>query len=352
MPKLTYRTNSVAAPDNRDSLSTIANSVSSTTTPSTVLTSPRFSMSTTPSSPSMSSFAVSPTSGRFPGDILGGPVPSSIPTPSSRLSGNAAKKDKKGGSFFSVLSVKEPSAQAFEDYQNQMRKKTQGNKGRPTTVGMPGVSSAKLPSTVPKVNTKWDGVPQVVKEKEKEKDKAKDSYRLSVSAQSTREGAQRRPAELVRSATAHSASSTSSGNRLAEIYGWSTPSRSSGSIAKDFALEHNKPKKTPSTTTLPETSLFATHPKLPPRATSDQPSPAVPLAIDIPPVPELPFSPAPYPELPPDSYRIPELPADPAPIPELPAAPIPLQSRSQGPSLDLTAFTRRPDSILIGGKFS
>ena len=228
-----------------------------------------------------------------------------------------------------------------------MRKKTQARKGRPSAVGMPGVSSAKLPPTVPKVNTRWDGVPQALKEKEKEKDKAKDPKRLSVSAGSTK-ATPSRPGQLARSGTSHSASSTSSGNRLAEIYGWSTPSSSSGSIAKDFALEHNKPKKTPSTTTLPETTLFATHPRLPPRSVSEKSPPVAELSDDIPPVPELPFSPAPYPELPPDSYLIPELPGESAPMPELPANPIPLRAKPQEPSLDLTAFIRRPDSTNDG----
>ena len=214
---------------------------------------------------------------------------------------------------------------------------------------MPGVSSAKLPPTVPKVNTKWDGVPQALKEKEKEKekDKLKNPQRLSASAGS-KTTTSSRPGQLSRSGTSHSASSTSSGNRLAEIYGWSTPSSSSGSVAKDFALEHTKPKKTPSTTTLPETTLFATHPRLPPRSVSEQSPPIAELSDDIPPVPELPFSPAPYPELPPDSYRIPELPGEPAPIPELPANPIPLRAKPQEPSSDPTASMRRPESMNVG----
>lgn len=226
-----------------------------------------------------------------------------------------------------------------------MRKKTQGKKGRPVAVGMPGVSSARLPPTVPKVNTKWDGVPQALKEKEKEK--PRDKHRQSLSAASTKDTPDRKPAPVSRTTTSHSNSSAGSGNRLAEIYGWSTPNSSSGSIAKDFALEHKKPKKTPSTTTLPETTLFPTHPRLPPRSVSDQPLPAE-LSDDIPPVPELPFNPAPYPELPPDSYRIPELPGESAPIPELPAGPVPIRPKLQGPSLNLTAFMRRPDSVTIG----
>ena len=305
-------------------------STPSAATPSTVPTSPRYSTSTSVSSPGRPTFAVSPTSTNFGRDQ--NPTSSPATSAPSKSSASAIRKDKKGGSLFSFLSVKEPSAQAFEDYQNQIRKKSQGQKGRPTPVGMPGVSSAKLPPTVPKVNTKWDGVPLALKEREKEKEKAKDPKRLSVSAASSKNGLPSRPSQLSRSDTTHSTSSTGSGNRLADIYGWNTPpGSSSGSLAKDFALEHNKPKKTPSTTTLPETTLYATH-----------------FPNDIPPVPELPFNPAPYPELPQDSAMVPELHAEPAPIPELPANPMPLRIKPQGPSLDLTAYMRRPGSTIVG----
>ena len=347
MPKLTYRSNSIKVPTTRDSSTTVSTSTISLATPSTAPTTPRFSTSTKPSLPRLPSDRVSPTSGRFPVDALQEPKSPNVPLSSAKNSTNAGRKEKKGGSFFNFLSVKEPSAQAFEEYQNQMRKKTQGRKGRPSAVGMPGVSSAKLPPTVPKVNTRWDGVPQALKEKEKEKDKSKDPPRLSVSAGS-KKPASSRPGQLSRSGTSHSASSTSSGNRLADLYGWSTPSSSSGSIAKDFALEHNKPKKTPSTTTLPETTLFATHPRLPPRSVSEQSPPLAELSDDIPPVPELPFSPAPYPELPPDSYLIPELPGEPAPMPELPANPIPLRAKPQERSSNPAAFMRTSDSMNVG----
>lgn len=338
IPKLSYRTN---APDSLSTLST-----SSAASPSTTPTSPLFSISrpVPPARPPLD--ATSPTGGRFPSDQA--PKSISIVPPTPKTPPIAGKKEKKGGSFFSFLSVKEPSAQAFEDYQNKMRRKNQGQRARPTPVGMPGVSSSKLPPTVPKVNTKWDGVPLALKEKEKEKEKAKNPNRLSVSAASMKGGPPNRPSGLSRSGTSNSASSTGSGNRLAEIYGWSTPpSSSSGSIAKDFALEHNKPRKTASTTTLPETTLYPTHPGLPPRSVSEQAPVAAELPDSIPPVPELPFSPAPYPELPQDSAIIPELPSQPLPWLELPASPVQIRPKSQRSSLDLT---RRPALTVVGPK--
>ena len=69
----------------------------------------------------------------------------------------------KAASLFKFLSIKEPSTQAWLDYQESARRQQVSSNGRNTAAGMPMVSTAKLPSTVPKVNSKWDGVPQFVK---------------------------------------------------------------------------------------------------------------------------------------------------------------------------------------------
>ena len=50
---------------------------------------------------------------------------------------------------------------------------------------MPGVSSAKLPPTVPKVNSKWDGVPPTREEREREKERA-NRHSFIVRSHSTR----------------------------------------------------------------------------------------------------------------------------------------------------------------------
>lgn len=75
----------------------------------------------------------------------------------------------RGNSFLNFFIVKEPSQQAFEEYERRMRAKGPTSDGRTGSGGIPGVSSAKMPATVPKVNSNWDGVPQVIKLKEKEK---------------------------------------------------------------------------------------------------------------------------------------------------------------------------------------
>ena len=77
---------------------------------------------------------------------------------------NAAEKKppkKRANSFFIFFSVKEPSQQALEDYQPQLRITGGANSKdcRFDTVGLSGISSAKLPPIVSKVGSKWDGVP-------------------------------------------------------------------------------------------------------------------------------------------------------------------------------------------------
>ncbi|KAK0660916.1 hypothetical protein DIS24_g2906 [Lasiodiplodia hormozganensis] len=69
------------------------------------------------------------------------------------------KSKKKGSSFFSFLAVKEPTSGALEQYAELQRKQA-AEKG---TAFMAGVSSQKLPSEVPRVNTKWNGLPQPAK---------------------------------------------------------------------------------------------------------------------------------------------------------------------------------------------
>ena len=342
IPRLSYRTNSADVSSNRDSVGTMSTDFSSTATPSTVSTRPRYSTSTsmpTPRLPSETSIShKSQRSSEAADPRYTKSVSGSSAAQTANSLAKSAKKDKKGGSFLNFVSVKEPSAQAFEEYQNAMRKK----RGRATALGMPGVSSAKLPPTVPRVNSKWDGVPQAVKEK----DKVKPSLRLSVSGSvpsQKRDGtAGQNRAPRSRAGTANS---NGSGNKLAEIYGWDMASSSSSSVAKDFALEHVRPKKTASTTTLPETTLFPTHPPLPVRSISEQPPPpplVSPMATTPPPLPELPAIPAPVPELSGIPSNRVELHGMSAPIPELPG---PLSTNRQelhAASADITAFTRYP----------
>lgn len=115
-------------------------------------------------------------------------------TPSSHSSSNDSKttqkKKKKSSSVFSFLSLKEPSQLALEQFAEQQRK--QGN-GKGTispsssSVKTSGTfASKKLPETVPRVNSKWDGVPDAVKKRQSTAAStaraSKDTKRLSGSS--------------------------------------------------------------------------------------------------------------------------------------------------------------------------
>lgn len=85
------------------------------------------------------------------------------PQVSSAISSNTKNQKEKKPSLLDVFSVKEPSAKALQRYEEQIRKQqaaTAGGKNNRIGVGMPMISSTKLPTDIPKVNTKWDGMPK------------------------------------------------------------------------------------------------------------------------------------------------------------------------------------------------
>ncbi|KAL8933818.1 MAG: hypothetical protein Q9211_005567 [Gyalolechia sp. 1 TL-2023] len=209
-------------------------------------------LSTTATSPLMPSFGASPRSCQSSGSPLS-PFSldgaSDMPGTSGCLSPRSAKDaKKKQSSFFKFLAVKEPSTQAFEVYQEQMKKRGTTQSGRANAVGLPGVSSARLPPTVPKVNSKWDGVPQTTKERSKER---------TISEQSLFNPSVPRPlytsrstASNMTSSTLSSTSSTRSAPRsngklkfdhrnsnLSDLYGWEVGTPSSSSSTRSLQLE-------------------------------------------------------------------------------------------------------------------
>jgi len=104
---------------------------------------------------------------------------------------------KKSSGLKSFLTLKEPSLSAFEQYAQQQRK----------LANMPGVSSAKLPTKVPKVNSRWDGLPEAARRKT-ESDKA------AVTATSKRHSISLMPKGPRRS-SASTSTASSSGSRTA-----------------------------------------------------------------------------------------------------------------------------------------
>ena len=217
-PRLAYRTKS----GDVEYTSTIPTGISNPTSPSQSdpCHSPRFP-------PSLSSETSSSSSSWDP----------SISATSTPPKSQSNMSKKRSGFLSGLLGAKEPSAQALAAYEKQLLK--QGN-GRVTAVGLAGISSAKLPPTVPKTNSKWDGVPQTAKEKEKHHDKAKrfsssGLYRTTNSADSMKFEAISPTARSGKrqSRGGGSVHSNGSRNNLADLYGWETKGCSSAELVKD-----------------------------------------------------------------------------------------------------------------------
>jgi hypothetical protein len=80
----------------------------------------------------------------------------------SRESKASSTKKKKNG-VLNFLTLKEPSQSALDQFADAQRKQTAAKGGLLSPVGMQGISPQKLPPNVPKVNSKWNGVPESLK---------------------------------------------------------------------------------------------------------------------------------------------------------------------------------------------
>lgn len=93
----------------------------------------------------------------------------SLSASSSNGSGSSSsKKKKKSSSVFGFLTLKEPSQLALEQFAQASRqpipaKGTSSSSSRHSSIQSNPYEGQKLPSNVPKVNSKWDGVPDSVK---------------------------------------------------------------------------------------------------------------------------------------------------------------------------------------------
>ncbi|KAI9656946.1 MAG: hypothetical protein M1831_004494 [Alyxoria varia] len=93
------------------------------------------------------------------------------------------KKTKSKKGLVSLLTLKEPSTLAFEQYAATQRKAA-AVKGS-QTVGLSSVSQQKLPENVPKVNSKWDGMPVAARERSIDSKRSGDSQSFIHSKAST-----------------------------------------------------------------------------------------------------------------------------------------------------------------------
>lgn len=161
------------------------------------------------------------------------------------LSTTVKLSGKKQSFLSGLFTVKEPSAQAFAEYERQLKAQESTKANRRSTAGLPRLSTASLPPTVPKVNSRWDGIPLSAKERTRKNQLApKRSFASSSrsvpsswSNQSSDTNSLPTPAgrsENVSRGTLDgpSVQRGESRNRLAELYGWEGPNRLSGSLSK------------------------------------------------------------------------------------------------------------------------
>ncbi|EME49846.1 hypothetical protein DOTSEDRAFT_68590 [Dothistroma septosporum NZE10] len=100
---------------------------------------------------------------------------SKAPSETEQQYGRQAGK-KKGAGVLGFLTLREPSTSAFEEFAEQERKKAAQKNLKLGGVTLPGVSSQRLPDHVPKVNSKWDGLPDFAKRK-LDKDREREKFK-------------------------------------------------------------------------------------------------------------------------------------------------------------------------------
>jgi hypothetical protein len=217
--------------------------------------------------------------------------PSLASTTSSASSSNDSKSPgakKKKGSVFGFLSLKEPSQRALEQYAEAQRKQmSEKGTSSPTARSDNGYASKKLPPTVPKVNSKWDGVPDGIKhlqpgssEKSSGKSSGKNKNRLSVTSQTSQGSNDTRITAL-----------SWEGSKRSEIADNGRHQPDSAQSSSDFTIrgEGRSASPSPSTTNLPEMSYYFPEP-LPvhsPSKQSSQPESHRPVVVEAPPRPSI-----------------------------------------------------------------
>jgi hypothetical protein len=172
MPKLKYRN-----PLPSDSLCIIADEASQDTGPHSAYSqdAPATPDSNAPSNISRPSFETT--------SLTSSSLASISSSNSSSNGSKSSKKKKKGGSVLGFLSLKEPSQVALEQFKEQQRKQNLASgTSTPQSRASSNYAGQKLPKSVPKVNSKWDGVPDSVKQRYSTSSASTKDNRTSVSS--------------------------------------------------------------------------------------------------------------------------------------------------------------------------
>lgn len=211
-------------------------------------------------------------------------------TESSASSSNGSKsssKTKKKGSMLGFLSLKEPSQIALEQYAEAQRKQaTESGSSTPTSSSRPDTSysTKKLPANVPKVNSKWDGVPETTKHRHSGSGSSKTKNRLS--------GFSSRPATSGHFPKSRITSMAWNGSKLSVMTdGTRNPPNSLASpVPSNSDLRGQSTSPSPSSTTLPEMSYYFPEPldRDAPSAKAPQvTNPPASLVTEVPPRPSV-----------------------------------------------------------------
>lgn len=99
--------------------------------------------------------------------------------------GQSATKKKRG--MFNFLTLKEPSTSAWAELADAERDKAKQNRGNVTSSRAHQPTFKKLPDFVPKVNSKWDGLPENVHRKSSESKTNNRKNRNSIISNATRD---------------------------------------------------------------------------------------------------------------------------------------------------------------------
>ncbi|KAF2785595.1 hypothetical protein K505DRAFT_291046, partial [Melanomma pulvis-pyrius CBS 109.77] len=261
MPRLMYRN---PLPADQTSLSSAHTSSSDTPSIEAAadqrLSTPSSTATSSPVHPKFDSRALSKTT-----------TSASLASDASSSKDSKAPKKKKANGVLGFLSLKEPSHSALEQFAEQQRKLASEKGAVGNSIALGTVSPQKLPANIPKVNSKWDGVPE-----SQRKSKDRDSLqrkRKSTASQATSKFSITPTGSSLRNGSVLSTSSDgSSRNPPNSIV--STANSSSHELS-DFSLNQStlgprrdsgpsitSPEKShssmnsPSTTSLPEISYF------------------------------------------------------------------------------------------------
>jgi len=156
IPKLTYR-NRVPVTDDSVSQTNDSSSSEQKFAQSDIKPEVAASVNSQPPTRALSDISLYNESGR-------GSASAAVSHADALVKGGGSKR-KTHNSLLGFFSLKEPSSSALQDFARQEHRYAAAKGGRLTPVGMPGISTQKLPSTVPKVNSKWNGLPLPAKDK-------------------------------------------------------------------------------------------------------------------------------------------------------------------------------------------